>query len=86
MSTRVLKQVSDERISQDNTWGEQNHSNPHWLAILTEELGEVAECVCRTDVHSSAVKESAERQLRNELIQVAAVAVAWVESIDRKKK
>jgi hypothetical protein len=42
-----------------------------WEHILTEEWGEVLE-------ESDVVK------LRAELIQVAAVAVAWVEAIDRR--
>ncbi len=43
--------------------------------VLGEEFGEV----CR------AVLEGDEANLREELIQVAAVAVAWVEAIDRER-
>lgn len=42
--------------------------------ILVEELSEAVSC--RGDAES----------LRKELIQVAAVAVAWIEAIDRRKK
>jgi hypothetical protein len=42
-----------------------------WLDILREELAE-------------AFAESDPVNLRSELIQVAAVAVAWVEAIDRR--
>lgn len=49
-------------------------ANPRWLPILTEELGEVARVLCDG--------ESKER-LREELIQVAAMASAWADACDR---
>jgi malonyl CoA-acyl carrier protein transacylase len=95
----VLGEVERERLRQDELWGEQNWSdgedafrpayaevaqmfqelNPYraadgtltWSHILGEE---VAEAVAESDV----VK------LREELVQVAAVAVAWIECIDRR--
>lgn len=45
---------------------------PAKLAVLAEEFGEVARAVCECDM----------KNLREELIQVAAVAVAWAESMD----
>ena len=42
-----------------------------WAAILAEEVGE-------------AFQERDEAKLRTELVQVAAVAVAWIEAIDRR--
>lgn len=64
--------VLEERGRQDAKWGEQNHSDERWLAILAEEFGEVA-------------KDVVERRpgLRTELIQTAAVCVAWIECLDR---
>lgn len=44
-----------------------------WLAILTEEVGEVAH----------ELTYDATGDLRAELVQVAAVATAWVDAIDR---
>lgn len=44
-----------------------------WDAILAEEVGEVLQ----------ALDEGPERT-REELVQVAAVAVAWIEAIDRR--
>lgn len=93
----VLAEVMDERIRQDLKWGVQNHldgtGRPHsthkpvrarrdcemafaagrgtWRHIFIEE---VAEAEAESDV----------ARLREELIQVAAVAVAWVEAIDRR--
>ena len=70
----VLEEVMEERKRQDELWGEQNHDDRIWLAILVEEVGEVA-----NDINERSKK------LREELIQVAAVAVSWVESIDRRE-
>ena len=61
------------------------------LAILTEEVGEVAKELCEWDrldhrlpgpTYSEAL--SSESRIRAELVQVAAVAVAWVETIDER--
>ncbi len=48
--------------------------DPEWLPILTEEIGEVARALCDN--------ESVEH-LRDELIQVAAMAAAWADSCSR---
>ena len=92
----VLYEVARERSRQDAKWGEQNHHDgtgragdrfqaemareickangpgqDNWRDILTEEVHE-------------AYAETDPAKLRAELVQVAAVAVAWVESIDRR--
>ena len=93
----VLAEVRDERSRQDARWGQQDHpdgtgqypevtaamaavlATEHaaeggyldWLHILREE---VAEAFAETDPAA----------LRGELLQVAAVAVAWIEAIDRR--
>jgi NTP pyrophosphatase (non-canonical NTP hydrolase) len=70
---KVLQEVYVERTKQDNQWGEQNHHPIKWLAILGEEVGEANHAVLEHDRHN----------YREELIQVAAVAAAMVESFDR---
>jgi hypothetical protein len=95
----VLSDIEDERARQDAKWGEQNHPDgtgmfPRadrraaddarrecqmlaaggmctWRAILAEE---VAEAFAETDPD----------KLRAELVQVATVAVQWVETLDRR--
>ena len=82
MSRRdVLLEVAVERTRQDNLWGEQNHDDPRWGAILGEEFGEVCQ-----EVNGVTFGNAREHlpALRNELIQVAAVAVSWAEAIDRR--
>lgn len=70
----ILVAVSNERAAQDAKWGEQNHRDSVWMAILAEEVGEAAKAVLEG------------KDLEKELIQVAAVAVAWHESRWRGKK
>jgi len=80
----VLNEVGDERFRQDQKWGVQNHIQIAWLAILAEEFGEAAKEV--NELHFRPVgptPNSQTRKLRAELIQVAAVAVAMIESLDR---
>lgn len=94
-TTSVLVEVRDERERQNGMWGEQNHpdgtsttyasqANAYrantdaaqkngtltFRHILVEELFE-------------ALAEVDPAALRAELVQVAAVAVSWVEKIDR---
>ena len=71
---KALDMVRDEREYQDAKWGPQQHSPVMWLAILSEEVGEVAGAALRH--HWDDV--SPDEYVR-ELIQVAAVAVAAVE-------
>lgn len=69
----VLSEVKDERAFQNKKWGEQNHNHDRWMVILMEEVGEAA----REAYESNAAR------YRAELVQVAAVAVAAIESLDR---
>lgn len=95
----VLGEIYAERERQDARWGEQNHPNgtgghsfrdaadswrrinddnatkgtPNHAAILLEEVFE-------------AVAEDDVARLREELIQVAAVACCWIEKLDREAK
>ena len=64
--------IQIERNAQDEKWGEQNHTDEKWLAILLEELGEAAK----------AVLEGDEVGLFQEVTQVGAVLQAWVTSRD----
>lgn len=95
----VLGEVASEHERQNVKWGEQNHpdgtgssmykglADTHkvlcsaaaskglctWRHILQEEVAE-------------AFAESDPVRLREELVQVAAVAVQWIEAIDRRAK
>lgn len=80
--SRSLEDVLAERLRQDAKWGEQNHDDLYWLGIQTEEVGEVAkECI------EAALNDGIdhEENLRIELTHVAAVALQWIEAIDRRR-
>ncbi len=72
----ILKDVQDERVRQDAKWGgvpgierRDEHTYP---AVLTEEVGEACKAWLERDMDN----------LRTELVQIAAVAVAWIEELD----
>lgn len=65
--------VREERLRQDKHWGEaanRDYTHTEWLAVLVEEVGEV----------SKAINEGEYYQVFEELIQVAAVALAFAEA------
>tara|TARA_Y100000994_G_C15581237_1_gene396655 strand:+ start:650 stop:907 length:258 start_codon:yes stop_codon:yes gene_type:complete len=72
----IVKLILSERNKQDIKWGEQNHDIYKWLAILGEEVGEV----------NKAALEDQYDEVIDELIQIAAVSVAMIESLDRNRK
>ena len=73
---RALLGIIVEREKQDQKWGADRALTYYqWLPILAEEVGEVARAMLE--------REPNER-LREELVQVAAVAVAWMEAIDQR--
>lgn len=99
MGSHILADIVNERERQDAKWGEQNHpdgtgsesdkqsallmkdvvngeaslNQSNWANILMEEILE-------------AYAETDPALLRKELIQSAAVIVAWIEAIDRRAK
>ena len=65
----ILEHIRQERQLQDGKWGVQDHEDLQWLAILMEEFGEVAKALLQRG------------KAAEELVQVAAVAVAWLENL-----
>lgn len=78
LTFKVLDDISSERINQFAKWGKQEHPYHVWLAILVEEVGEVAQALQKGSV---AYKSSDADDLYTELIQVAAVATAIAEQV-----
>ena len=72
---KVLENVLAERERQDSIWGDQrDNTDDMWALIALEELGEVAKDINDTKLGSAYT----------EIIQVAAVMVAWAESLRRR--
>lgn len=67
------KDVRAERERQDELWGpveDRDGSFGFWLAVLVEEVGEVA---------NAMLEEMPWDEVRTELVQVAAVCQVWAE-------
>jgi hypothetical protein len=96
----VLREVLAERCRQDEKWGQQNHPDGtgpdagHQWAVLAQiardecqEAADRGESTWRgilCEEVCEAFAEADPAKLREELLQVAAVAAAWVEAIDRR--
>lgn len=62
----------------------------HWLAVFSEEMHEAALEACRlaqeqAESASLDARLSSAKRLRTELVQVAAVAAAWAETLPAKE-
>lgn len=93
----VLGEVGVERARQDARWGVQDHPSGTGQAFDDELARDAAQLACqdafeggygtwRHILHeevAEAFAEAAPARLRSELVQVAAVAVAWIEALDR---
>lgn len=79
----TLLDIQEERYSQNDKWGRQRHIHLRWLAILMEEVGEVAEALQQGMVSE---KSSDADDLYKELIQVAAVACAFAEQVEEERE
>lgn len=74
---RVLSDVAAERRRQRDRWGEQlEHPDLVWSAILGEEVGEATQAALHDTFGGKAAGT-----LYAEVVQVAAVAVAWLEAL-----
>lgn len=96
----VALDVLEERQRQDAKWGEQNHNDgtasAHWREFgvtagmarrACDNASKRGECTwldILLEEVAEAFEETDTTKLRAELIQVAAVAQAWVEAIDRR--
>ncbi len=68
----ALTALLTERKAQDAKWGYVEHDGGKWLGILMEEVGEMCQ-----DINQG-------NDYKEELIQVAAVAMSWLEAIECK--
>lgn len=81
---KVLIEVLQERKRQNQKFKEQNHSPMEWVAILGEEFGEVSKAA--VEAHFTGYDSTGNwDEYRMELVQVAAVAVAMIECLDRSR-
>ena len=83
----AIRCVTDERGRQLEKWGVQNHSPLEWMGILGEEYGEAMREAIEHHWRDKHYVQDPDRlaRYRAELVQVAAVAVAAIESLDRNE-
>lgn len=72
----IVGQILLERERQDRKWGVQRHPHCVWSAVLSEECGEVSKACLEEDYEN----------LKEELNQVAAVCIAWLEHLHEHEK
>ena len=88
MQENVICAIKNERTRQDKKWGEQNHLPHYWTGILGEEYGEFCEAVNET-VFNNGPEEQLKggyENMRKEAIHVAAVALGFLECLERNKR
>ena len=86
----AIRLIDGERAFQVGKWGknaleEQDNTEEEQcrrVAILTEEVGEVSQAVLRLIGTSGMSRAQREEELMKELVQVAAVALAWIQTYD----
>lgn len=87
---RIFQDVNDERHRQEElkeagrfkfSCADKEMTDSEKFLVLSEEVGEVARALLNDHLLAS---DSKRRELRAELIQIAAVCVAWVECLDHK--
>lgn len=80
----VIKAIIAERIRQDIKWGANRvHLDEDWKLILGEESGELSKAIFENKFDCLG---SDPYDIERELIDVAAVALAWLEDIFTRKK
>lgn len=77
MNPDIVRKIMAERDRQDDKWGaDRMLEDSLWLTILAEEVGECAKGI---------LKHHTPEMLEQEVVQVAAVAVAWLECFANEK-
>lgn len=86
ISDPVMARILMEGLAQDHKWGEQNHEPEIWLAILTEEVGELAQAMLadRFADTEPGMHDSHHESMETEAIQIAAVAAQFAEFMHRR--
>jgi hypothetical protein len=94
---RVLADITAEREAQHTIWGVQHHmpddTGPQWTSLAeaarrecehASETGRLSWRHVLVEEVAEALAEDEPTRLRRELVQVAAVAVQWIQAIDHR--
>jgi len=85
MQKQIIKDILKERERQDSKWGDQNHHPGLWTGLLGEEYGELCEAINET-VFDNGTDKGGYENMKREAIHVAAVAVGFLECMERNKR
>lgn len=78
ISVNIINQICEEREAQDILWGKEHddqNSQSEWIALMTRHLGLAVNDGGQTSCS----------RYRKQLIRVAALAIAAIESLDRRE-
>ena len=75
-----MMDVFNERIRQDDKWGEQNHPDYWWLPIMVEEVGEAAKAMLQVEFGMGG-----DGEVYKEVKEACATALAWLECMERRE-
>lgn len=86
----VYNDIHNERVrahrkhdSNGDSMERKEFTDSAWLSVLVEEVGEVARAMCDHRHHGEFADPAAFAvELRDELVQVAAMATAWIDAIE----
>jgi len=82
----IIEEILSERKRQDLVFGEQNHDPVRWISILAEEVGSAAKKANNMrSANDERINELHLHKYETEVIQIAAVALAMLECLERGK-
>lgn len=77
----IFQDIRNERLRQDKKFGPDRDQDAYrWFTILAEEHGEAAQAILEVEFGEGNVLH-----LREELVQIAAVSIAFIECLDRNR-
>lgn len=84
MPSNVIRDVLTERARQDSKWGGPTHDDAHGLYDWSYEITTRADDLAAIAVFLEPVADFQQKNVRKILVEIAALAVAAIESHDRK--
>lgn len=82
MKAEDIRLIEDEIERQHRLFGDQSARHPYeYLAIITEELGELAEATTETYAHGWHPERGGYKNMIKEAVHVAATAISFLDCI-----
>jgi hypothetical protein len=85
ISKAALADIRRERLRQDAQWGGEEHDDNHeydaWVGFIDDQVAKARNDI---ETRSGAEGNVGEFEVRDRLVKIAALAIAGINSIDRK--